>query len=326
MANEFNRNLRLGAFVLAGTAFLIAMLYLIGAKRSLFSDTFKISAEFYNVNGLMSGNNVRFSGINVGTVESVEIASDSSVMVVMLIEDKVKSYIKKNAIATVGTDGLMGNKLININAAKDGSTAGNIEDGDKLATMRPIETDEMIRTLSTTNDNIKNITTDLKIIAHKINSRNTLWSILMDTVVADNVKQAIVNIKMAGSNAAVVIGDLRNLTYDIKNGKGLIGTLITDTSLTTRLDHTMVKLNMAGDNLAIMTGDLSNVSKNLNTNQGTLGMLIMDTMFVKDLKSAMKNLDQGTGNFNDNMEALKHNVLLRKYFKKKEKEAQKNKK
>lgn len=104
---------------MAGTAFLIAVLYLIGAKRSLFSDTFKISAEFYNVNGLMSGNNVRFSGINVGTVESVNIVSDSSVLVVMLIEDKVKSYIKKNSVATVGTDGLMGNKLININAAKD---------------------------------------------------------------------------------------------------------------------------------------------------------------------------------------------------------------
>jgi len=326
MANESGRNIKLGIFVLAGTAFLIAVLYLIGAKRSLFSDTFKISAEFYNVNGLMSGNNVRFSGINVGTVESVNIVSDSSVLVVMLIEDKVKSYIKKNSVATVGTDGLMGNKLININAAKDGSKAASIEGGDKLTTLRPIETDEMIRTLSTTNDNIKNITTDLKTIAQKINSRNTLWSILMDTVVADNVKQAIVNIKMAGSNAAVVVGDLKNLTHDMKSGKGLIGTLITDTSLTTRLDHTMVKLNMAGDNLAIMTGDLSKVSKNLNSNEGTLGMLIMDTMFVKDLKSAMKNLDEGTGDFKDITEALKHNVLLRKYFKKKEKEAKKNKK
>ena len=326
MANETGRNLKLGAFVLAGTVFLIVVLYMIGAKRSLFSDTFRISAEFYNVNGLMAGNNVRFAGINIGTVESVEIASDSSVKVVMLIEDKVMPYIKKNAVATVGTDGLMGNKLVNINASKTREQSDNIADGDKLTTLRPIETDEMIRTLSTTNDNIKNITNDLKTIAHKINSRNTLWSILMDTIVADNVKQAIVNIKMAGSNAAVVIGDLKNLTTDMKTGKGLIGTLITDTSLTTRLDHTMVKLNVAGDNLAVMTGDLSKVSKNLNSKEGTLGMLIMDTMFVKDLKSAMKNLDEGTGGFKDNMEALKHNVILRKYFKKKEKEAQKKKK
>lgn len=325
MANETGRNLKLGAFVLAGTVFLIIVLYMIGAKRNLFSNTFTITADFYNVNGLMAGNNVRFSGINVGTVESVEIISDSSVRVVMLIQDKVKQYIKKNSVATVGTDGLMGNKLVNINAAKDGSTAPSIEEGDELKTLRPIETDEMIRTLSTTNDNIKNITTDLKTIAQKINSRNTLWSLLMDTVVAENIKQAVVNIKMAGSNAAVVIGDLHHLTNEMKGGKGLIGTLITDTTLSTRLDHTMVKLNLAGDNLAVITGDLGNVSKKINTNEGTLGMLIMDTMFVKDLKSAMKNLDSGTGNFNENMEALKHNILLRKYFKKKAKEAEKKK-
>lgn len=320
MANELNRNLRLGVFVLAGTIFLIIMLYFIGAKKSLFSDTFRVTADFYNVNGLMSGNNVRFSGINVGTVESVEIVSDSSVRVVMLIEDKVKQFIKKNSVASVGTDGLMGNKLVNINAPKNEKPGASIEDGDRIASLRPIETDEMVRTLSTTNDNIKNITTDLKNIAHKINSRNTLWSLLMDTVVAENVKQAVVNIKMAGSNAAVVIGDLHNLTKDIKNGKGLIGSLITDTTFSTKLDHTLVKLNVAGDNMAVITGDLSKVSKSLNTNEGTLGMLIMDTMFVKDLKSAMKNIDQGAGGFNDNMEALKHNIFLRKYFKKKEKE------
>lgn len=315
-----NRNLRLGIFVLAGTAFLIIMLYFIGAKKSLFSNTFRISAEFYNVNGLMSGNNVRFSGINVGTVESVEIVSDSSVKVVMLIEDKVKQFIKKNSLASVGTDGLMGNKLVNINAPKNERPGAPIEDGDKLSTLRPIETDEMVRTLSTTNDNIKSITTDLKNIAHKINSRNTLWSLLMDTVVAENIKQAVVNIKMAGSNAAVVIGDLSHLAKDVRHGKGLIGTLITDTTLSTRLDHTLVKLDVAGDNMAVITGDLTKVSKKMNTNEGTLGMLIMDTMFVKDLKSAMKNIDQGAGGFNENMEALKHNIFLRKYFKKKDKE------
>lgn len=318
-----NRNLRLGVFVLAGTVFLIIMLYFIGAKKSLFSNTFRVSADFYNVNGLMSGNNVRFSGINVGTVESVEIISDSSVRVVMLIEDKVKQFIKKNSVASVGTDGLMGNKLVNINAPKNEKPGASIEDGDQITSLRPIETDEMVRTLSTTNDNIKNITTDLKNIAHKINSRNTLWSLLMDTVVAENVKQAVVNIKMAGSNAAVVIGDLHNLTKDIKNGKGLIGSLITDTTFSTKLDHTLVKLNVASDNMAVITGDLTKVSKSLNTNEGTLGMLIMDTMFVKDLKSAMKNIDQGAGGFNDNMEALKHNILLRKYFKKKASEDKK---
>lgn len=83
-----NRNIRLGLFIATGTVLLVAALYLIGNKQNLFGSTFKISAQFKNVNGLMSGNNVRFGGIDIGTVKSVEIISDSSVNVVMIINNK----------------------------------------------------------------------------------------------------------------------------------------------------------------------------------------------------------------------------------------------
>src|SRR5690349_12707063 len=119
MAKEVSKNIRLGVFVLLGTILLIAALYLIGNNHNLFGNTFRISAEFYNVNGLMPGNNVRFSGIDVGTVESVEIVSDSSVRVVMVIEQDIRKYIRKNAVASIGTDGLMGNKLVNINSSDE---------------------------------------------------------------------------------------------------------------------------------------------------------------------------------------------------------------
>lgn len=324
MANETSRNLRLGIFVLIGTAFLIWVLYMIGEKRSLFSSTFRISSKFYNVNGLMTGHNVRFAGINVGTVEKVEIISDTAVNVTMLIEEKSKTYIKKSAVASIGTDGLMGNKLVNINSVLGGGVA-NVEDGDVIKSIAPIETDEMVRTLNTTNENIKDITTDLKTIAHKINQRNTLWSLLQDTVVADNVKQAIVSIKLAGSRMAIVTGDFTQFSSKLNSGKGLIGALLTDTSLSGKLEHTIVKLNVAGDKLAIVTGDLSTLTGKINKGEGTLGMLVMDTTFVRDLKNAMKNIDGAAGGFKDNMEALKHNILLRKYFKKKEKEDAKKK-
>ncbi|MBK7666854.1 MAG: MCE family protein [Sphingobacteriaceae bacterium] len=95
MDNAASRNVRLGIFVLAGLAFLITVLYMVGEKRSLFGSTIKISTQFYNVNGLMAGNNVRFSGVNVGTVESVEIISDSSVNAIIVIDEEVAKYIKK---------------------------------------------------------------------------------------------------------------------------------------------------------------------------------------------------------------------------------------
>jgi phospholipid/cholesterol/gamma-HCH transport system substrate-binding protein len=320
MNKTISQNTRLGIFVIAGTLFLIMLLYMIGAKRSLFSSTFRISAEFYNVNGLMEGNNVRFSGINVGIVESVDINTDSTVNVVMLIENKVKPYIKKNAIASVGTDGLMGNKLVNINSVKNGP-AIHVENGDILETLKPIETDEMLRTLNTTNDNIKVITGDLKKITQKINNRNSLWSLLLDTVVADNLKQAIVSIKITGDRAATVTGDFKAITKGFKNNNNLVATLFTDSTISGRLENTLVKLNIAGDKIAYISGDLSNLTSKMQNGEGTVGMLVTDSVFANDLRSTLRNLDNGTDGFNQNMEALKHNFLFRGYFKKQAKKA-----
>jgi phospholipid/cholesterol/gamma-HCH transport system substrate-binding protein len=320
MTKPQSRNIRLGLFVIAGTIFLIVLLYMIGAKRSLFSSTFRISAEFHNVNGLMEGNNVRFAGINVGVVEKVEINSDSTVHVEMMIEDKVKNYIKKSALASVGTDGLMGNKLVNINSVVDGSS-DHVEDGTILKTLKPIETDEMLRTLNTTNSNIEVITGDLKKITQKFNNRNTLWSLLQDTVVADNLKQAIVNIKLTGANTAIITGDLKSIASDMQSKNGMVATLFTDTVLSSKLKSTMVKLDVSSDKMATITGDLSVLTGKINKGEGTIGMLVTDTAFEKDLRHTVKNLEEGTAGFTENMEALKHNFLFRKYFKK---QAQKN--
>ncbi|MCG3167022.1 MAG: hypothetical protein POELPBGB_02805 [Bacteroidia bacterium] len=322
MANTFLRNVKLGLFVTIGTIAFIAALYLIGDKQNLFGSTFSISAEFRNVNGLMAGNNVRFAGIDVGTVESVEIINDSSVKVVMRIEDKSREFIQKNALASIGTDGLMGNKLININSVKDHSTP--VEDGDVLKTLAPIETDEMLRTLNTTNENIEIISADLKQITGKINNSNALWTLLADTVAADNIRQAIVNIKLTGNRTAVITGDLSQIVQDVKAGKGSIGALLTDSSFSTNLNQAVIDINVVSNNLALVSGDLKGLSEQIKSGKGAVGTLLMDTNFVHNLNQSLENIRDGADGFNQNMEALKHSSLLRKYFKKQEKEKLKN--
>lgn len=319
MNNASSRNIRLGIFVIAALAFLITVLYLVGEKRSMFGSTIKISAEFYDVNGLMAGNNVRFSGVNIGTVESVEISSDSSVKAVIIIDQNAAKFIKKNSIVVVGTDGLMGNKLININASAGGNTAA-IQDGDVLKTLRPIKTDEMMRTLNTTNDNIKFITTDLKKITQKVNSQNTIWSILMDTIVADNVKQAIINFKTTGRNAVVVTSDLEQMLSSANKGRGTLGSLIADTTMSGSIKNTLNRLNDVADTASIVIGNLDKISKQANEGKGTVGMLLNDTAFAGDLKTTVKTISSAAVGLDENMEALKHNFLFKKYFKKKAKE------
>ena len=311
------KNIRLGLFVLLGTIFLIYALYMIGSKRNLFGSTFRVNAIFHNVSGLMKGNNVRYAGIDIGTVESVTIVNDSCVKVVMIVESDIQKYIRKNALASIGTDGLMGNKLVNITPSSE--IAPGIQINDTLQAMRAIETDEMLRTINRTNENVAEITDNLKTITGRINSRNTLWSILMDTLVADNVKQAIVNIRVTGSNSAEMTGDLRNIISDIKKGKGSFGALLMDTTLTSQIRQTVVKIKLTSNNTATLSGNLSNITGKMDSGKGTIGRLLMDTTFVPNLDKSMQNLKTGTQGVNEVIEGLKHSWPLRGYFKKQEK-------
>lgn len=314
MANENFKNIRVGLFVITGTLLFILALYLVGSQQNLFGDNFTIRSRFYNVNGLTEGNNVRFAGINVGTVESVEILNDTAVDVVMTIEKKIQAYIKKNAIATVGTDGLMGNKLVNINSVK--ASAAAVEEGDVLVSMGPVEMDEMVRTLNVTNENIKVITTNLRGITDKINSKNSLWSLLMDTVVSENVKSAVVNLKLMSDQGISVTGNIKGLTEDMLAGKGSIGALITDTMLSKKINQTVVKLQRLSDTAAIITGNISYLVQQLKQGKGSLGILLHDTSLVHNLNKSILSIDTGAVNFNENMKALKYTWPFKKYFKK----------
>lgn len=314
MANESSRNIRLGIFVLAGTLFIIIALYFIGNKQNLFGSTVRISAQFYNVNGLMKGNNVRFAGIDVGTVESVEIINDTAVNVTMIIEEEPCRFIKKNAIASVGTDGLMGNKLVNINSSKD--PAEPVVEGDRLQTLRPLEMEEMVRTLNITNENVKVITTNLRHITDKINSKNSLWNLLMDTVIADNIKSSIVNVKLISNQGLLITGNINEVIASIKKGKGSLGALVTDTTLSSKINQVVLKLDKFSDTTAVLTGNISQIVKQMKNGKGTVGVLLNDTMLVHNLNQSVENAKSGTKGFDDNMEALKHTWPFKKYFRK----------
>lgn len=315
MSKETNRNVRLGLFVIAGTVLLIFALYLVGVKQNLFGNTFNLYANFSTVGGLMEGNNVRYAGIDVGTVAEVEIVNDSSVRVTMMIEEKVRKYIRKNCRAAVGTDGLMGNKLVNITPSSGASAM--VEPDDVLSTVEPIEIEEMIRTLSVTNDNMKDITANLKDITERIRSKNTLWSLLTDEEVARNVKASIVQIRKASDNTLFITGDLQQLVSEVRSGKGSVGALLADTSLYAGMKQTVLKFEKLSDSVAVLSGDLRQISHKLNSKEGSLGVLLTDTTFVHDLNKGMKEINKSAVLLNEDLEALKHSFPLKRYFKKK---------
>jgi phospholipid/cholesterol/gamma-HCH transport system substrate-binding protein len=321
MAKRVINNAKLGVFVLGGLLFLVILLYMIGKNRNLFGNTYVLKVRFENIQGLVAGNNVRFSGIQAGTVKKVKIMSDTVIEVTMIIETKMKSIIRKNAVASIGTDGLVGNKVINIVPARQ--PAALAEEGDILVAKKAVSTDEMLQTLYKTNNDAAVIAENLKTTVLGINNSSALWSLLNDKSIPQDVKVAVANIRSAIGKAGIMVDNLNGIVADVKSGKGSAGAILTDTSFAKNLNEAILKIKTVGDEADALAVEISEVvtsiQQDINTGKGTANALLKDSVLTMKLNASLENIQKGTDGFNQNMEALKHNFLLRGYFRKLEK-------
>lgn len=325
MEKSTARTIRLGIMVVVGTLLFTIAVYLIGQKQDMFRNTFQLNVTFTNVGGLQPGNNVRFSGINVGSVMSVTIVNDSTIEVIMKIRDDARPFIKKNALVTIGTDGLMGNMLINISPGK--GNAPMVENNDQLNSYSRVKTDDILKTLNMTNENAAILTSGLVEVVEEIrHGRGTISSLVYDTMLSDQLYRSIYNLRSATEKTNKLLSEVQIMTNYIDSGKGLAGYLLRDTTTAYQLMKTMEELQQASANIQLSTDSLKRFIHRLNTEQGTLNTLISDTAMSHDLKMTIHNLSEGTAKFDENMEALKSSFLTKKYFKEKEKEANKKKK
>jgi len=302
---------------MAGILFLVLTLYMIGRNRNLLGSTFTIRAVVTNVNGLVPGNNVRFKGIDVGTVDNIVLDNDTVIYITLLIDDRYRKYIRKNAIATIGTDGLMGNKLLNINSQP--GPADLIAEGDVIQSLPPVETDEMLRTLNTTNQNLEMITRNIFEITNNVNNSKSFWAILSDTGLTADLKHAVADLRQAGSHTRAMTASVRDFATRLEHGDGLVQQLFTDTALVSQLRVSLVQVQQASQHTTVMMQDLKSVADRLKKGEGSAGLILADTAMRNKLFRTATYLEQGTRSFNQNMDALKESVLLKKYFKKMEK-------
>lgn len=219
---------RLGLFVAAGFVIFAIAIFLIGRQKNMFNPVFSLSTTFYNVSGLQVGNNIRFSGINVGTVDNIRIINDTTVIVNMVVQKDVQKFIKTDGMVLIGSEGIIGDRVLVI--TQGSSETKSVKSGQFLASVEPVETDAIMESLDIT-----------------------------------------------AQNAEIISAQLIQLLDDINNGKG------------------------------------------------TLGMLIRDSTMAGSLNNTMGNLEKSSEGLNENLEAAKSNFLLRGYFRKKEKAAEKKK-
>ena len=216
MEKQTSRTIRLGIFVTAGIVLFITAIYFIGKAKNLFGSNVHLSCVFYDVSGLQSGNNVRFSGINIGTVEDIEIISDTSARVDLIINKEVLSHIKKDSRAVIGSEGLMGNKTVNILPGTPNSAP--MEPNGVLATNINFDVDGVMKHLEKTTKNASLITTDLADILHNIRSgKGTFGKLIQDSSVAEDFATSMRNLKNVTNGLTQTIGNLNEGTSGIKS-------------------------------------------------------------------------------------------------------------
>ncbi|MDD5674951.1 MAG: MlaD family protein, partial [Chitinivibrionales bacterium] len=185
---------RLGLFIAGGLALFVVAIFLMGKQKNLFSPVFKLTTTFYNVSGLQVGCNVRFAGINVGTVDNIAIINDSTVRVDMLIKRNVQQFVKTDCEAGIGSSGIIGDRVLII--SQGSSEASAAKDGQHIASKEPTETDAIMASLKITADNAAIISEQLADITSKVNSGNGILSrLIQDSTLANNVNQTIVSLE-----------------------------------------------------------------------------------------------------------------------------------
>ena len=167
---------RLGLFITGGLMIFIIAVFIIGKQKNLFVPVYRLTTTFYNVSGLQVGNNVRFSGINVGTIDNITIINDSTVQVDMLIQKSVQRFIKTDCEAAIGSAGIIGDRILII--TQGSNEAPLAKDGQHIISNEPVETDDIMISLKVTADNAAIISDQLAEILIKVNSGKGTFCLL----------------------------------------------------------------------------------------------------------------------------------------------------
>jgi len=233
---------KLGMFVAVGLGILVVAIYLIGMQKNLFGSTFQLKTEFKSVSVLKVGNNVRFAGINIGTVDEIELATDSSVMVFLVIKEDAKPFLRVTSKASIGSDGLMGDKVLTINPGLPNSAL--VANGSIIASSESVEMQDIFASLKKSVDNAALITYQLAGFTFKMNNgKGALSKLISDEQFSESIKGTIINLERSSKEFA-------SFTWKMNHGNGALSKLVSDEDFANSLDSTMTNLKTGSKGLS----------------------------------------------------------------------------
>ena len=306
-----NKATRVGIFVFGAIAVLVLTIYFIGSKDNLFASKMNVICTFQDIRGVVVGNNVRFSGINVGTVRSIEMTSDSTVVLTLSIADKYAKHIYKNSIVKISQDGLMGSKLLNISSGT--ASSGLIEEGDRLHAKYGVDLKGMLSEARDILYHAGEAVTSLKSIAGKIDTGDgDIGRLINDNTLTTELVTTTRNLNSTLAN-------VDQITRKINTGQGDLARLINGNELTDNTYSVLGNLNEAAGKTNKVVSDLAATTNSINSGEGTVNMLLNSKKTAQNIDTAILKLQNSLEEFDKTAQAIQESWIVRLFSKKKKK-------
>ncbi|WP_263351581.1 MlaD family protein [Acidicapsa acidisoli] len=220
-----SRNARLGVFILGTLVILATGIFIIGGKKYLFTATYTLKTNFANVAGLDAGADVLIGGVHSGTVRTIDLPNKSGdpITVVMELNESTRHIIRQDSVATIQTEGLLGNQYVAVSFGS--SDKPEVKSGDTIASIPPLE---MSALLDKANGllgqgqaamvNINKVAEHLNSVTAKVDSGNgTVGALVNDRALYNNLDQTASSARAAASSAQTGIKDFQDNMEALKH-------------------------------------------------------------------------------------------------------------
>lgn len=309
-------------------------LFLIGSSNQLFSKSFEVYAEFSKITGIVDGSKVRVGGMDAGTVTSIDVPSrpEGKFRIHFRIIEKLHPLVRSDSVASIQTDGLLGNKFLQVDAGS--SSAALAPDKSMIQSTEPFDWSDLMDQISKAVDQVNVVLSDSKeqlaAVLGQIEDVSRSANVLIKDA-TPQVERILASADRIGANLDAIIDG-------VQQGRGTVGAVFKDEELSASVKRSVAKTEETVENVRDTTGSVKRIAKDIEDSnivpevQRVVKELQQISASVKnavekfqsssgeggvmeDLQRTLAHANEAMSDLSDNTEAIKHNFFLRGFFK-----------
>ena len=323
---DFKKSL-VAVFVFGGLILFAIALFLIGDRKKLFSGSVEVYAEWKDLGGLQNGAIVRVSGMNGGEVLGIDLPSspDQKFRVRLRVLEDLSPILRKDSTATIETDGVVGNKLVEISGGS--ARAPAIQDGGTIPSKEPFEFADLVAQANTMMQDVKKIVDETSVEVQDVLESASSVAAKADQLVTDVTP----DVKKIMASSRRVADEVEVIAARVRKGEGTVGKLFndeelynqaknitTDISTSTRGVREMIEeFRERGviDDVKQATTEVKEMTQRANQAISELQPAKGEGLFT-DVRQTLAFANETMSDFSETSEALKHNWFFRGFFEK----------